>query len=145
MSGNAAMALETEGKTLDVERLRRGVNAVLLDASKGFYLVAERVGEVVGQLLVTFEWSDWRDGTFYWVQSVYVTPSARRTGVYRGLYASVTRRARAAGDVSGVRLYVERHNEVARSTYAALGMSRAAYEMFEVDFILGEAKPNVSG
>lgn len=139
------MALETEGKTLDRERLTRGVSAVLEDPSKGFYLVAERAEAreeeqaIVGQLLVTFEWSDWRNGTFYWVQSVYVDPSARRRGVYRALYANVIERARHAEGVSGVRLYVERHNRIAQSTYAALGMSRAAYEMFEVDFVLGES------
>lgn len=138
VSNNAAMALETEQKILDPERLERGVLAILSDPGKGFYLVAEdEAGGVLGQLMVTFEWSDWRNGTFWWIQSVYVVPEARRCGVYRSLYAMVLDLARADGGVCGVRLYVERENERAMSTYKALGMSRAQYEMFEVDFVSG--------
>jgi GNAT superfamily N-acetyltransferase len=130
------MALETERKVLDRERLTRGVMAVLDDATKGFYLVAEDAsGEVIGQLMVTFEWSDWRDGVFWWIQSVYVVPEARRTGVYRALYERVLRLAADDGGVCGVRLYVERENEPAMSTYRALGMARAHYEMFELDLM----------
>jgi len=134
VDNNAAMALETEDKVLDRERLTRGVMAVLADTAKGFYLVAEDdAGAVVGQLMVTFEWSDWRDGTFWWIQSVYVVPAARRSGVYRALYARVLSLAAADGGVCGVRLYVERENERAMATYRALGMQRAQYDMFEVD------------
>ncbi len=130
---NAAMALETEGKPLDLVRLGRGVRSLLADPSKGLYLVAERGGAVVGQLMLTYEHSDWRDGTFYWVQSVYVAPEARRTGVYRALYAHVLELARQRGDCVGVRLYVERQNENAQRTYQALGMQKSHYDMFEVE------------
>jgi ribosomal protein S18 acetylase RimI-like enzyme len=140
VEGNAAMALETEGLALDRLRLRAGVGAVLDDPEKGFYLVAEgEVGArrgVLGQLMVTFEWSDWRNGVFLWIQSVYVWPEARRQGTYRRLYAELRRIATARGDVSGIRLYVERENRKAQATYAALGMKRAHYDMFEVDFVL---------
>ena len=138
VAGNQAMAWETEQKQLDRATLERGVLAVLGDAAKGFYLVAEdETGEVVGQLMVTFEWSDWRAGTFWWIQSVYVTPAARRSGVYRALYEHVRALANATEGVCGLRLYVERENTAAQATYAALGMARAHYEMFEVDFVLG--------
>ena len=131
---NAAMALETEHKTLDREVLARGTHALFDDPRRGFYLVAERNGERVGCLLVTFEWSDWRDGDWWWFQSVYVTPAARRSGVFRALYAEVERRARAAGAV-GLRLYVERDNARARQTYASLGMDEEPYKMLRRGFI----------
>ncbi len=134
---NWRMANETEGKELPRDRLERGVRALLEDPNKGFYLLYRSGGEVVGQLMVTFEWSDWRAGTFWWIQSVYVDPEHRRRGVYRALYQRVLELARADRGVCGVRLYVERHNRVAQSTYEALGMVRAAYEMFELDFTLG--------
>jgi ribosomal protein S18 acetylase RimI-like enzyme len=137
-SHNRAMALETESKTLDPETVERGTRAVLEDASKGFYLVAERDGVTVGQLLVTYEWSDWRNGTFHWIQSVYVVPEARRTGVYRALYDHVLTSARADGGVAGIRLYAERRNVRAQATYEALGMQQAHYVMYEVDFVHGE-------
>lgn len=133
---NAAMALETENLQLDSDRLLAGVRAVLDDPAKGLYLVAEQDGEVVGQLMITYEWSDWRNGVFWWVQSVYVSPGARGRGVYRGLYSELLRRARERGDVCGVRLYVEGHNEAAKRTYAKLGMSATVYEMWEEDFVL---------
>ncbi|MFO0546896.1 MAG: N-acetyltransferase [Polyangiaceae bacterium] len=128
------MATETEGRELDRETLRRGVGALLEDPSHGFYCVAIRQGSVVGQLMVTFEWSDWRAGQFWWIQSVYVHPEHRRTGVYRALHEHVVGRARAQGGVVGVRLYVERENTRAQRTYEALGMKRAVYDMFEIDF-----------
>lgn len=130
---NRAMAMETEDKSLDPERTLRGVQGVFDDPRRGFYLVAEREGVPVGGLLVTYEWSDWRNGDFWWIQSVYVEAEARRTGVFRALYDEVIRRARAAGAV-GVRLYVERANRVAQSTYAALGMRSSDYLMFETIF-----------
>lgn len=129
---NWRMANETEGKDLPRDRLDRGVRLLLADPSKGFYIVARVGGETVGQLMVTFEWSDWRAGTFWWVQSVYVDAEYRRTGIYRALYQRVLEMAKADGGVCGVRLYVERHNAVAQKTYADLGMQRAAYEMFEL-------------
>jgi GNAT superfamily N-acetyltransferase len=134
---NAAMASETEHIELDLERLTAGVRAVVADAAKGFYLVAEEEGAVVGQLLITYEWSDWRNGVFWWVQSVYVRPENRGRGVYSTLYQDAVRRAQEAGDVCGLRLYVERENRRAQSTYQKLGMRPTVYEMYETDFVLG--------
>jgi GNAT superfamily N-acetyltransferase len=127
---NLAMAWETERKRLDPGVLERGVTAVFDEPRRGFYLVAERDGVPVGCLLVTFEWSDWRGGDFYWIQSVYVVEEARRGGVFRALYDAVAERARGAGAV-GVRLYVETENERAQRTYAGLGMERCHYFMYE--------------
>jgi ribosomal protein S18 acetylase RimI-like enzyme len=128
---NAAMAEETENKTLSPETVRAGVQSLLDDPSRGFYLVAVRDEAVVGSLMITTEWSDWRNGQFWWIQSVYVQPAARRTGVYTALHRAVRRRAKAAGDVCGLRLYVERGNEGARETYEALGMTETSYRMYE--------------
>lgn len=133
---NAAMALETEGLRLEPERLAAGVRAVFDDPAKGFYLVAEQAAEIVGQLMVTYEWSDWRNGVFWWVQSVYVAPAARGRGVYRSVYEELLRLAREKGDVCGVRLYVEHNNESAKQVYAKLGMSATVYEMWEEDFVI---------
>jgi GNAT superfamily N-acetyltransferase len=133
---NAAMARETEGLELDFGRLRAGVAAVLADSAKGFYLVAEEEGAVAGQLLITFEWSDWRNGVFWWVQSVYVRPQSRGKGVYSILYGDALRRAREAGNVCGLRLYVERENRRAQAAYQKLGMRPTAYEMYETDFVI---------
>jgi GNAT superfamily N-acetyltransferase len=130
---NAAMAAETEHKTLDRSVLARGTRAVFDDPRRGFYLVAERDGAPAGCLLVTFEWSDWRNGDWWWIQSVYVAPAARRHGVFRALYAAVEQRARAAGAV-GLRLYVEQHNARAQATYAALGMTAEPYQMLHRAF-----------
>ena len=133
---NAAMALETEHIELDGKRLLAGVRAVLADAGKGFYLVAESADAVAGQMMVTYEWSDWRNGVFWWIQSVYVAPAWRRRGVFRSLYRHALEQARAAGNVCGLRLYVEAGNEAARRTYQELGMKKTVYEMFEVDFVI---------
>jgi ribosomal protein S18 acetylase RimI-like enzyme len=129
---NRRMAWETEHKHLDPEVLARGVGRVFADPAKGFYLVAESAGEVVGQLMVTYEWSDWRDGWFWWVQSVYVRGDYRRQGVFKALHADMMARARSAGDVAGVRLYVERDNTRAQATYQGLGMGDAGYLVWEV-------------
>ena len=128
---NRQMAEETEDKPLDPTTVRNGVQAVLDDPDRGFYLVAERADTVVGALLITYEWSDWRNGRFWWVQSVYVPSDARRTGVYTALHRDVRRRAREAEEVCGLRLYVERDNAAARATYEALGMTEASYRMYE--------------
>jgi GNAT superfamily N-acetyltransferase len=130
---NRAMARETESLELDLERVSRGVRAALLDPSRGFYLIAEHAGRPAGGLMVTREWSDWRDGWVWWIQSVYVAPHARRRGIYRALHGQVLREARARGDVVGVRLYVDRANRGAQATYAALGMQPSHYLMFETD------------
>ena len=129
---NLAMAEETEGKGLDSEVLERGVAAVLADPARGRYLVAESERGVVGSLMLTTEWSDWRNGTFWWIQSVYVIPEARRTGVYRALHTAVVDAAREADGVCGVRLYVERENVSAQRVYARMGMEETSYRLFEV-------------
>ena len=131
---NADLARESEGKTLDLERLRKGVVAVLDRDDRGFYLVAEAAGRVVGQLLITTEWSDWRNGFFWWIQSVYVAPDYRRRGVYRVLEGHVRSLAKQRGDVCGLRLYVERDNRVAQQVYSNLNMRRSHYDLFEIDF-----------
>lgn len=135
VDANAAMALETESKVLDGERLARGVAAVFADPRRGFYRVAEHDGRAVGSLLVTFEWSDWRDGDWWWIQSVYVRPDARRLGVFRALYAAVEADAQTDPGVIGLRLYVEWENARAQRTYAALGMTQEHYHMYAKPFV----------
>lgn len=127
---NAAMALETENKTLDPRTLSAGVAAVLAEPRRGFYLVAEAERDVVGCLMITYEWSDWRNGDWWWLQSVYVRPDYRRGGVFRTLYDEVERLAKARPDVVGVRLYVERDNKRAQQTYTSLGMREEHYRLF---------------
>jgi GNAT superfamily N-acetyltransferase len=128
---NAAMALETEGLTLEREILARGVRAALGDAARGFYCVAELDGRPAGCLMITREWSDWRNGWAWWIQSVYVAPHARRRGVYAALHEHVLALARRAGDVVALRLYVERSNLPAQATYVRQGMAASHYLMFE--------------
>jgi ribosomal protein S18 acetylase RimI-like enzyme len=135
---NLAMAQETEDKALDPVRLRAGVDAVLADARHGFYLVAEIDGANAGCLMVTYEWSDWRNGQWWWLQSVYVPEEFRRRGVFRALHAEAERRARATPGVIGMRLYVERDNVDAQSTYARLGMHDSGYRLYECEFGDGE-------
>jgi GNAT superfamily N-acetyltransferase len=130
---NRAMAWETEQKALDPAVLERGVTAVFDEPRRGFYLVAELDGVPSGCLLVTYEWSDWRAGDFWWIQSVYVVEAARRAGVFRRLYDDVRERAQVVGAV-GLRLYVETENERAQRTYAGLGMERCHYFMYEEEF-----------
>lgn len=130
---NNAMAMETESRALDEGTVTAGVEAVFSSNDKGFYVVADECGKVVGALMVTYEWSDWRNGFFWWIQSVYVVPEFRRRGIYRSLYEFVSEQARAAGNVYGFRLYVERENSVAQKVYAQLGMGKTDYLMFEQD------------
>ncbi|MDH3296732.1 MAG: GNAT family N-acetyltransferase [Gemmatimonadota bacterium] len=127
---NQALALETEGRTLDRATLTQGVTRMLSDASTGRYFVAEDGGEIVGQLAVTVEWSDWRNAEIWWIQSVYVARSHRRRGTYRRLHEHVCDLARGSR-VAGLRLYVERDNEAAQSTYESLGMQRSPYVMYD--------------
>ena len=133
---NQAMAKETESKHLDNSVLSRGVNKVFLDSNKGFYVVAEEAGEIIGGLMVTYEWSDWRDGWFWWIQSVYILPTARGRGLYRQMYEFVKDRAREKGDVCGFRLYVETDNTHAQSVYEKFGMSASHYLMYEEEMRL---------
>ncbi len=128
---NQAMALETEGKRLKAEILRPGVEAVFQDDKKGFYIVAEDENSIVGGLMVTFEWSDWRNAWFWWIQSVYILPESRGNRVYSMLYDFVKAKAAAAGDVCGFRLYVENDNFHAQKVYEKLGMKASHYLMYE--------------
>ena len=125
------MARETEALELDRDTLTRGVNAVFADPGKGAYWVAERDGQVVGGLLTTFEWSDWRNGVILWIQSVYVVPEERGRGVYRALYEHLRRRVEADSDLKGIRLYVDKGNTAAQRVYERLGMTREHYDTFE--------------
>lgn len=133
-SGNEAMALETEHKRLDPARVRRGVAAVFEQQAHGRYFVAEdETGRRLGQLMLTYEWSDWRDGQFWWIQSVYVLPEARRHGVFRALYRHLEQLLRDTPGVVGLRLYVEADNLAAQQTYLRCGMADAGYRVMEVD------------
>jgi len=133
-AGNVAMALESEHKQLDPATVTRGVQAVLADPAKGRYFIAERGGRPVGQLMVTYEWSDWRNGNFWWIQSVYVLPEVRRLGVFRSLFAHLEQLAKTDATVCGIRLYVERENERAQATYRHCGLEDAGYVVMEVDY-----------
>jgi GNAT superfamily N-acetyltransferase len=128
---NRRLAHESEGKELDPARLRPGVAALLADPHKGRYFVAETDGALIGQLAITYEWSDWRNGWFWWIQSVYIHADHRRRGVFRALLQHVEDSARAAGDVIGIRLYVERANAAAQQTYLGLGLTWAGYQVME--------------
>jgi GNAT superfamily N-acetyltransferase len=128
---NRLLAHESEGKELDRSLLERGVRAVLEDPRKGRYFLAERDGQIVGQLGITFEYSDWRDGWFWWIQSVYVVPSARRQGVFRTLFRHVEDAATGDRTVVGLRLYVERDNRPAHNTYQGLGLAWTSYLVME--------------
>lgn len=131
---NIAMAAETEDLALDPQTVHAGVAAVVSDNRRGFYLVARSDGKAVGSLMITYEWSDWRNGNLWWIQSVYVVPSARKQGIFRLLYDNVISLAKQDGDTAGVRLYVEKDNRGAQEVYRKLGMSETAYRVFEIIF-----------
>ena len=126
-----AMALETEGVALDRPTVTRGVEAVFGDPSKGRYYVGVSGETVVASLLITYEWSDWRDGLVWWIQSVYVLPDFRGQRVYAGLYATVRDLAMADDHIKGIRLYVDERNKRAQAVYARLGMIGEHYRVFE--------------
>ena len=128
---NARLAQETEGSMLDPGVVKAGVLAVVENPTRGRYWVAEADGRIVGQIQTTFEWSDWRNGMLWWIQSVYVHPDFRRRGIYSTLYRHVESLASRQPDVCGIRLYVERDNEPAQQTYSALGMSMTDYRVME--------------
>ena len=140
VAGNMALAEESEGVRLDQETLGAGVRALLDERAPGRYWIAEADGAVVGQLLITFEWSDWRNRMVWWIQSVYVLPSARGRGVFRALYDHAKREAQAQG-AGGLRLYVDVTNGRAQSVYAALGMKGDHYRVFEDMF---DEPPHIS-
>ncbi len=128
---NQAMAMETENKKLDNVVLSNGVKRLIDEPERGFYLVAINNDNIAGSLMVTKEWSDWRNREFWWIQSVYVSTSFRRQGVYSLLYRSVKALAAEQGNVCGFRLYVEKENTVAQKTYEQLGMHESYYLMYE--------------
>ena len=128
---NRAMALETEGLALDEKTVAAGVTALMGHPEHGFYLVAEADGAVVGCLLVTYEWSDWRNKMFWWIQSVYVKPEHRGHGIYRALDEKVRELAAQSGHVCGFRLYVHQANTRAQDVYRSLGMEETPYRVFE--------------
>jgi GNAT superfamily N-acetyltransferase len=129
---NRRLAWESEQLELDPRLITPGVDAVLRDAAKGFYTVAEHNGEVVGQTLITTEWSDWRNGWFWWIQSVYVREDARRGGVFKALFEKLRAEALAEPSVIGIRLYLNTENERARKTYRSLNMTDTHYGMMEI-------------
>ncbi len=131
---NLSLAKETEGKLLDAGVVGRGVDRALRDPSRCQYYLAEIAGRVTGQTMITREWSDWRDGWFWWIQSVYVHAEFRRCGVFRTLHTHIRREARRAPDVCGLRLYVHHDNERAIETYQRLGMIVTQYHLCEEAF-----------
>lgn len=128
---NQAMALETEGKRLEPAVLAAGVRSVFDDPAKGFYVVAEDNGSIIGGLMVTYEWSDWRNAWFWWIQSVYIIPEYRGRSIYSRLYDHVKELAAARTDVCGYRLYVEKENTHAQRVYEKVGMEASHYQMYE--------------
>lgn len=135
-----AMALETEARKLDGSRLREGTRSLLDSPAHGFFMVAEapqiNPPQLIGQLMITFEWSDWRNAVFWWVQSVYVAPAWRRRGVYRLMHDHIVAQAKADPKVCGIRLYVERDNRTAQTVYQRVGLAPSAYTVYEQDFVL---------
>lgn len=129
-----AMALETENRTLDPSVSTQGIVAIFDDPRKGFYIVAvSDTSEVVGSLLITYEWSDWSNANHWWIQSVYVDAAWRRRGVYRTMYEHILALTKDRSDICSIRLYVERTNTIAQQTYKSLGMSHSHYDMYEID------------
>ena len=128
---NTQMALETEDKELPHQRSVSGVKSILEDSAKGFYILAECDDEVVGQIMINYEWSDWRNSFFWWIQSVYVLPNHRKIGAFRALFQHVERMAQNASNVFGFRLYVHKENHLAKKAYEGLGMEGSHYELYE--------------
>jgi GNAT superfamily N-acetyltransferase len=137
---SSAMAQETEGRRLDQARLRDGTLALLAEPERGYFMVAEVSDRgrhrLVGQLMVTFEWSDWRNGVFWWIQSVYVDPAWRRQGIYRVMHGTMVAKAKADPKVCGIRLYVERDNQAAQTVYQRVGLTPSGYAVYQQDFVL---------
>jgi len=136
---NARLAAESENATLDSAKVALGVHAMLADRNKGIYYLACDKENVVGQLAITLEWSDWHNGWYWWIQSVYTAPAARGQGVFRRLFAHVVSEAEKAGDVASIRLYVENHNDRAQRTYEAVGMRPSGYLVYDRPIIRQES------
>lgn len=130
---NYNLAYETENKILDMNILTRGVEAIIKDENKGIYHVCEINGEVVGQIMYTFKWSDWRNGTFLWIQSAYVNKEFRGMGVFKALYKFIRDIADNDNNICGIRLYVEKENTIAKKTYKNIGMKECNYYIYEYD------------
>ena len=140
-SSCADMALETEVRRLYLDRLHDGTIALLNSPDRGFFMVAEleQAGDrrLLGQLMITYEWSDWRNGAFWWIQSVYVDPAWRRKGVYRRMHDTVVAIGKADNKMCGIRLYVARDNRAAQTVYRRVGLAPSMYDVYEDDFVLG--------
>lgn len=132
---NRAMANETESKCLHTQTVLKGVQEGLARPEICRYFVAEIEGQVIGQAMITYEWSDWRNGTLWWLQSVYVHPDYRKQGVFRKLYQHIESLARKEPDVRGIRLYVEEKNRNGQSVYSKLGLTPAGYHVYEREFL----------
>lgn len=130
---NLRLAQETEELALDPETVAKGVAAILGDEAKGIYYVAEAAGKVVGQVMITYEWSDWRNGNLWWLQSVYVEPAFRGNGIFRALFRHVEQMAERSAGVCGLRLYMHADNARARKCYENLGMRQTKYQVFELE------------
>ena len=128
------LAQETEDLQLEPACVEAGVAALLQEPTKGIYYVAELNGQVVGQVMITYEWSDWRNANIWWLQSVYVNPEFRRRGIFRALFAHLEQLARSQTGICGLRLYMHADNSRARQSYLDLGMTHTKYEVFELDF-----------
>ena len=139
---NRAMALETENRRLDLPTLRQGIRAFLENPGYGSYIVAElpedKSRKPVGQLMMTYEWSDWRNGVFWWIQSVYVAPERRGRGVFRAMYEHILAQAKTDPKVCGIRLYAEQNNHEAQTVYQRVGLVPAGYVVYEQDFVLSK-------
>ncbi len=131
LDSNQSMARETEDVGLHPPTLRKGIKYLMQHANEGLYLIAEHEGHAAGTLMITFEWSDWRNGRFWWIQSVYVPQAFRRLGVYRAMHEAVRAMAKQDPQVCGLRLYVERENHIAQQTYQHIGMTQTHYRLFE--------------
>ncbi len=131
---NINMAMETENKKLNKETVTKGVQEVFNTPSLGYYIIVKDSSGILGCLMITYEWSDWRNGLFWWIQSVYVKKEYRRKGVYRKMYKFIHERAIADKKCTGIRLYVENNNSIAQKVYNNLGMTETYYKLFEVDF-----------
>jgi GNAT superfamily N-acetyltransferase len=128
---NRRLARETENLVLDAKVLEPGVAAILADSTRGRYYVADDQGDVIGQIMITYEWSDWRNGWIWWLQSVYVRADRRKGGVFRSIYEYIEDHARKQGNVVGIRLYVERDNRAAQSTYCKLGFEEIHFYLLQ--------------
>ncbi len=124
------MARETEDLNLDINKVTAGVNAVMADRSKGFYIIAEE-DVVVASMLLTPEWSDWRNSYFLWIQSLFVIPAYRKKGVFRMMYDYVKEKVNASDTFAGIKLYVDQHNETAQLAYEKVGMESSHYRLYE--------------